>query len=121
MMPSTPIAITSSKKRATRSGSAPSNKVQLMLIRKPRSLAVQMHVPAEIRVRLVLVELLLEQQRVGAEIDELLAGQDALDDLRHLLVQQRLAAGDGDDRGAALIDRGERVGDGEALVEDLRR
>ncbi len=58
------------------------------------AVAVQVHVPAEIGVRLVLLHLLLEQQRVRAEIDELLARQDALDDLRHLLVQQRLAAGD---------------------------
>jgi hypothetical protein len=38
-MPSTPIAITSSKKFATRSGSVPSKKVQLMLQRKPASFA----------------------------------------------------------------------------------
>ena len=38
-MPSTPIAITSSKKFAARSGSVSSNKVQLMLQRKPAAFA----------------------------------------------------------------------------------
>ena len=38
-MPSTPIAVTSSKKSATRSGSASLKKVQLMVTRKPVALA----------------------------------------------------------------------------------
>ncbi len=71
--------------------------------------------------RLVLVHLLVEQQRVRAEIDELLPLQDLRDDLRHLAVQQRLAAGDGDDGGAALVDGLQRVGNGQALVQDLGR
>ena len=37
---------------------------------------------------------------------------------RHVLVQQRLAAGDRDDRRAAFVDRAERVFDGQALVQD---
>ena len=39
VMPSTPISVTVSKKSATRSGSALLKKVQLMVTRKPFSLA----------------------------------------------------------------------------------
>ena len=85
------------------------------------AVAVQVHVPGEERVGLVLVHLLLEQQRVRAEIDELLALQDLGDDLGHLLVQQRLAAGDGDHGGAALVHGLQGVGHGQALVQDLGR
>ena len=120
------------------------NSVQLMLQRKPRGLglldggdgavvgagladrlvvvllvAVEMHRPDEIRARLVVLHPLFHQQRVGAQIDELPPRDDALDDRRQFLVQQRLAAGDRDDRGAALIDRLQRVGDGNALIQDL--
>ena len=42
MMPSTPIAMAASKNAASRSGLAPSNTVQLMDTRKPRSLAFRM-------------------------------------------------------------------------------
>src|SRR5262249_5145413 len=67
------------------------------------------------------IELLLEQQSVRAEIDELLARDDALDDLRHLLVNERLAARNRHDRSAALVHRLERVLDGHALAQDLVR
>ncbi len=40
-MPSTPMAMTSSKKLATRFGSAPSNSVQLIDTRKPRAFALR--------------------------------------------------------------------------------
>ena len=43
--------------------------------------AVHVHRPHEKRARLVLCELLFHQQRIGAQIDELLARHDALDDL----------------------------------------
>ncbi len=85
------------------------------------AVAVEVDVPAEIGVGFVLVELLFEQQGVGAEIDELLPLQDAAHDLRQLLVQQGLAAGDGDDRGAAFVDGVECVLDRQALVQDLVR
>ncbi len=83
--------------------------------------AIEVDVPREELVRLEQVHLLLEQQRVRAEIDELLSGQDALDDLRQLLMQKRLTAGDRDHGRAALIDRGERVGDRKALVQNFVR
>ena len=74
--------------------------------------------PGEERVRLEQIDLFFEQQRVGTEIDEFLAGDDALDDLLDLAVEQRLAAGDDDDRRAAFIDRLEAFRDAEALIED---
>src|SRR5213075_2972254 len=72
--------------------------------------AIEMDRPGEKRVGLELVDLFFEQQRVGAEIDEFLAGDDALDDLFDLAMEQRLAAGDDDDRRTALIDRLEALG-----------
>jgi hypothetical protein len=81
--------------------------------------AVQVNRERQVRRRLVLIELLLEQQRVRAEIDELLARDDAFDDLRHLLVDQRLAAGDRDDGRTALVDGAQRVFDRHALAQDL--
>src|SRR5215467_13939359 len=80
-----------------------------------------MHRPGEERARLVEMHLLLEKKRIGAEIDEALLLDQAFDDLRQLLVQQRLAAGDGDDRRAAFLCRVERVLDRDALVQDLGR
>ena len=55
------------------------------------------------------VELLLQQQRVGAQVDELLARDQLAHDLVDLGVDQRLAAGDRDHRRAALLDRADRL------------
>src|SRR3546814_14579818 len=49
------------------------------------------------------VDLLFQQEGVGAEVDEALALHQFPHDLRHLLVDQRLAAGDRDDGCAALL------------------
>jgi hypothetical protein len=46
--------------------------------------------------RLVLVDLLGQQQRVGAQDHELVARDIAFHDLGHVAVEQGLAAGDGD-------------------------
>ncbi len=83
--------------------------------------AVEMDIPGEVLVRLVEVDLLLEQQRVRAEIDELAALQQTLDDLRHFLMQQRLAAGDGHNRRTAFIGRLHALVERQALIEDRRR
>ena len=80
--------------------------------------AVEMDRPGEIGARLVLIDLLFEQQRVGADDREFLARDDALDDLRQVPVQQRLAARHDDHRRAALVDRGQRVLNRDALVQD---
>src|SRR5262249_42053368 len=52
------------------------------------AVAVEMDRPDEIGVVLEKVDLLFHQQRVGAEIDEPLARDDALDDLVDLLVEE---------------------------------
>ena len=116
-MPSTPKAIISSKNARTLLGSAPSNSVVLVVTRKPRHrfadafhrdvvpalaadgeivvLPLAVHVDGErqILARLEQVELLLQQQRVGAQVNVLLARDQPLDDLLDLRMQQRLAAG----------------------------
>ena len=66
--------------------------------------AVEMHREEQIRRRLEQMQLLLQKQRIGAQRDEFLARDDAFDDLADLLVDQRLAARDGDHRRAALVD-----------------
>ena len=81
--------------------------------------AVEMDRPGEIRMRLVLVDLLGQQQRVGAQDHELVARDEALDDLRHLAMEQRLAAGDRHGRRAAFVDRFHALVIDEALVQDL--
>ena len=64
---------------------------------------------------------LASRMRVGAQIDEFLARDDAGDDLRHFLVNQRLAAGNGDDGRAAFVDRAQCVLDAHSLLQDLLR
>ena len=143
-MPSTPSAMTVSKNFAIRSGSALLNSVQLMLQRKSARLgrldggdgavvgaglahrsvvvflvAVEMDRPDEIRTRLVVLHPLFHQQRVGAQVDELPARDDALDDGRQFLVQQRLAARDRHHRRAAFVDRVQGVLDRDALIQDF--
>src|ERR1700722_20058354 len=80
--------------------------------------AVDMDRPGEIGARLVLIDLLFEQQRIGAHDRKFLARNDALDDLWQVLVQQRFAARHDDHRRAALIDRGQRILNGDAFVEN---
>jgi hypothetical protein len=75
------------------------------------TVAVEMHGPSEERVRPEQVDLLFEEQRVGAQINEFLARDDALDDLLDLTMKQRLAAGQHDDGRAAFVDRLEAFGD----------
>src|SRR6266702_7236547 len=67
------------------------------------------------------IELLLEQQCVGAERDELLARHEAAHDLADLLVDQRLAAGNRYHRRAALVSRVPALLRGHAAVEDRIR
>src|SRR5918995_2156493 len=65
------------------------------------------------------MQLLFEQQRVGAKRDEFLARDNPFYDLANFLVNERLAARDGDHRSSAFIDRLEAISDRQALVEDL--
>src|SRR5262245_49076340 len=83
--------------------------------------AVEMHREEKVWRRLKQMQLLFQKQCVGAERDELLARNDALDDLADLLVDQRLAARDRDHWSAAFIDRVEALLDREAPVQDRIR
>src|ERR1700722_9733940 len=83
--------------------------------------AVEMNRPGEIGARLVLIDLLLEQQRIGAHDRKFFARNDALDDLRQIPVQQRLAARHDDHGRPALIDRGQRVLNRDAFVKNSVR
>ena len=86
-----------------------------------RPVAVQMHREGQIRGRGEAVEFAAQQQRVGAQVDEALLGDQALDDRFHVVVDQRFAAGDGDDRRAAFLRRVQAVLDAQAPVEDFLR
>ena len=82
---------------------------------------IEMNGEGEIRAGLEKVELLLQKHRVGAEVDELLARHDARNDLADLLVDERLAAGDGDDGRAALVHRLQALLNAQALIQDFVR
>ena len=81
--------------------------------------AVEMDGKGEIGAGRKQVEFLLHEQRIGAQIDELPALDDTGDDLVDFLVQQRLAAGDRDDRRAALVDRVQAFPEAELLPENF--
>jgi hypothetical protein len=85
------------------------------------AVAVQMNRESQIGRRLIFVDVPGEQNRIGAEIDEFAASDDAGDDLRHLLVNQRLSAGNGHDGRAAFVDRPQRVFDADPLLQDFLR
>ena len=64
------------------------------------------------------VHFFLEQQRVGAQVNEFLARGNAVDDRFDLPVDQGFAARDRDDRCAAFIDRLKALLDRQAFVQD---
>src|SRR5947209_8194884 len=80
--------------------------------------AVEMDGEEQIGRGLEQVELLLEQQRVGAERDELLARDEPAHDLADLLVDQRLAARDRHHRRSAFIGGVPALLRAHAAVED---
>ena len=80
--------------------------------------AVEMHREEQIRGGLELPELFFEQKRVGAQRHELLARDNAFDDLADLLVDQRLATRYSHHRRAAFVDRVEAFLHRQPLVED---
>ena len=65
--------------------------------------AVEMDSPRKVRMRIYLIEPFFEQQRVGAQIDEFFAAENSTDNFPNIAVQQRLAAGKNNDRGAAFV------------------
>ena len=64
------------------------------------------------------VQLLVEQKPVRAEVNELLAAGDALDDLIDLLVEKRLASRYGNNGRAALVHGRETILDAQALIQN---
>jgi hypothetical protein len=72
--------------------------------------AIEMHRPVEPAVGLILAELLLHQQRIGADGDIFAFGESARHDFWKLPVQKRLAAGEHDHRRAAFVNRLHAVG-----------
>ena len=82
-------------------------------------LAVHVDAEGQIFRRLKLIDLFLQQQGVGAEVDVFLAGDESFDDFLDLRVQQRLAAGDADHRGAAFIDGFEALFRGQLFFENV--
>ena len=68
------------------------------------ALAIHVHGERQVLARREKMDLFFQQQRVGAEVDVLLARDQPVDDLVDLRMHQRLAAGDGDHRRAALFD-----------------
>ena len=84
------------------------------------ALAVDVDGERQILAGLEQVDLFFQQQRVGAEVNVLLARDQALDDLADLGMHQRLAAGDGDHGRAAFVDRAEAFVGREVLLEHVR-
>src|SRR5262249_32297527 len=66
---------------------------------------IEMHGEEQVRRRLELIELLLQQEGVGAQRDKFLTRHDPFDDGTDVLVDERLATWDCDHRGAAFIHR----------------
>ncbi len=81
--------------------------------------AVEVYGEGQVLGRCVVLDAFFQQERIGAQVDILLLAHEALDDLGHFLVKQRLAAGDGYDRGAALVDGVKGFLHADALVEDV--
>ena len=83
--------------------------------------AIQMDVPGKGGVRLVAVELLFQQQGVGAQINAAALIQQPLDDLFHILVEQGLATGDADHRSAAFTGGFQAIGNRQSGIQNLVR
>ena len=73
------------------------------------TVTINLNREGEIRRRRVLLDLLLQQQSVGTQINKFLACHDALDDLWHLLMNERLAARNRYDRCTTFINRVQRI------------
>ena len=83
------------------------------------TITIEMDREGQIRRRLVGLYAFLEQQRIGAKVDETFPRDQTGDNLRQLLVEQRLSARDGNHRGPAFIRGGERLLDADAFVENM--
>ncbi len=70
-------------------------------------------------VRLEAVEVLFQEDRVGAHVDVALAFDKSLDDAVDLRMDEGLAARDRDDGGAAFLGRGPAFFGRKALAQDI--
>src|SRR5271166_3924930 len=85
------------------------------------AVAIEMDRPGEISAGFEQLDFFLEQQRVGAEVNELLLRRNALDNLDNLVdlpVQQRFAPRDHHHRCTTFTDGPEAFIDAQALIED---
>src|SRR5258708_10492462 len=89
----------------------------IVVILKP----IEMHGEEEIRRRFELIELLLQEKRVGAQRHEFLARHDPPDDGTNVLMDERFAAWDRHHGGAALIYRSQALFNREPPIEDRLR
>src|ERR1035438_577276 len=85
------------------------------------ALPIKMHREGEVFRRRELRKAALEFQSVGAEVDVLLARDEAFDDLDDLRMKQRLPARDGDHGRATFIDGRKALFRGELLLQNMRR
>src|SRR5580698_5328789 len=87
----------------------------------PLAAAVEVNREGQVRRRLVVVDVFRQQDGIRAQVHEFFARHDAGDNLRHLLVDERLATRDGDHRGSALVDGAQSVLDTHPLLQNLLR
>src|SRR5271166_2785431 len=85
------------------------------------AVAVEMDRPGEISAGFEQLDFLLQQQSVGAEVNEFLLRRNALDNLVDLPMQQRFAPCYHHHRCTAFVDGPEAFIDAEALIEDRVR
>src|SRR4051794_881130 len=83
------------------------------------AIPVQMYRKRKVGRRFELMHAFLEQQRIGAQIDEFFALDDAFDDAHDVFVNERLAAWNRYDRRTALVHRCEALGNAQTAIEDL--
>ena len=83
--------------------------------------AVEMYAEGEVLGRGKFRQAAFEIQRVGAEVDVLLARHQPLDDFDNLGMQQRLATGDGNHGRAAFVYSGKALLGSKLLLEDVGR
>ena len=81
--------------------------------------AIHVNCPREVRARLEIGELALQEDRIGTQIHEALALDQLRGDHVYLRVNQRLAAGDRDHRRTALLNRTDRLLDRHALAQHM--
>src|SRR5271166_6388565 len=83
------------------------------------ALTVNMYRKRQVLAGLEQVDLFLEEEGIGAEVDVFLSGHQSFNDLCDLGMHQRFAAGNGDHRRAALVHRTEALFRRKVLLEHV--